>query len=288
MAKTSTIFITGATGRVVSKLVESLLRSGNPVRMLVRDSQKAASFQALGASVCLGDLNQVDHLVAAMEGCDRLFSIPPNTMNQAQQEIHLFQAAKQANIRRVFKLSTVKSDPESPCQFFKQHAIAEQYLKQSGIEFTIVQSNSFMQNFLWFTHEMKTKGTLSIPMRDAKTAPVDIRDIVRASSVILSEEGHEGKVYNLTGSELLSLQEIAEKLSAVTNQKITYINASPSDFKQTLIRASVPEWFAEAAATSWQVASKGKPTITDAITKIGKQQPITFDEFVWEYKAVFR
>ena len=56
---------------------------------------------------------------------------------------------------------------------------------------------------------------------------------------------------------------------------------------ETLIRASVPEWFAEAVTTSWQVASQGKPTITDAITKIGKQEPITFDEFAWEHKAVF-
>jgi uncharacterized protein YbjT (DUF2867 family) len=280
------ILITGATGRVGSKLVESLVHSGKSVRVLVRNSQKAAGFQALGASVSLGDLNQSDCLEVAMQGCDRLFSIPPNTLNQAQQEIHLFQAAKRANIRRVVKLSTVKSDPESPCHFFKQHTIAEQYLEQSGIEFTIVQSNSFMQNFLWFTHEMRTNGTLSLPMRDAKTAPVDIRDIVRVSSVILTEEGHEGKVYNLTGSGLLSLQEIAEKLSTATNRKITYIDASPLDFKQTLIRSGVSEWFAEAAAISWQIASEGKPTITNAVAKVGGKQPITFDEFVWDYRAV--
>ncbi len=173
--------------------------------MLVRNPQKVTILKALGASAFLGDLNQSDHLEEALRECDHLFSIPPNTLNQAQQEIQLFQAAKRANIRRVVKLSTVKSDPESPCHFFKQHAIAEQYLKQSDMEFTIVQSNSFMQNFLWFTHEMRIKGTLSLPMRVAKTAPIDIRDVVRVSSEILVKEGHEGKVYNLTGSGLLSL-----------------------------------------------------------------------------------
>ncbi len=55
------ILITGATGRVGSKLVESLLRSGKQVRVLVRNSQKAANLQALGASVCLGDLNRLDY-----------------------------------------------------------------------------------------------------------------------------------------------------------------------------------------------------------------------------------
>jgi uncharacterized protein YbjT (DUF2867 family) len=280
------IFVTGATGRVGSKLVESLLRSGERVRVLVRNPQKVKILQAWGASVFLGDLNQLDCLEEALWGCDHLFSIPPNTLNQAQQEIHLFQATKRANIRRVVKLSTVKSDPESPCQFFKQHAIAEQYLKQSGIEFTILRSNSFMQNFLWFTHEMKTKGTLSLPMKAAKTAPIDIRDVVRVSCATLLEEGHEGKVYNLTGSGLLSLQEIAEKLSTATNKKITYIDTSPLDFKQTLIQSGVSEWFAEALAISWQIASEGKPSITNAVAKVGGKQPITFDEFVWDHKAV--
>ena len=282
------ILITGATGRVGHKLAKSLIQSGEQVKMLVRNSKKAASLQSLGASICIGDLNQLDCLDIALQGCDRLVSIPPNTINQAEQEIQLYQIAKLTGIQHIVKLSTVKADLESPCQFFKQHAIAEQYLKKSGIKFTILQSNSFMQNFLWFTHEIKTKGTLSIPMEDAKTAPIDICDVVHVGVAILKGGGHESKTYNLTGSELLSLQEIAEKLSAVTHQKITYVSASPFAFKQILIRAGVPEWFAEAVVMSWQVASQGKPTITDTITKIGKQQPITFDEFAWDYKAVFR
>ena len=282
------ILMTGATGRVGSKLTESLIQSGEQVKVLVRNSKKAENLQVLGASVCLGDLNQPDHLDVALQGCDRLFSIPPNTINQAEQEIQLYQIAKLTGIRHIVKLSTVKSDLESPCQFFKQHAIAEQYLKQSGVKFTILQSNSFMQNFLWFTHEIKTKGTLSLPMEDAKTAPIDIRDVVHVGVSILKEGGHESKTYNLTGSESLSLQEIAEKLSAVIHQKITYVNASPFAFKQTLVRAGVPKWFAESVVMSWQVASQGKPTITDVIAKIGKQQPITFDEFAWDYQAAFR
>lgn len=156
----SMILVTGATGRFGSKLVESLLKADKRVRVLVRNPQKAVSFQALGASVFLGNLNQPDSLNAALQRCDRLLSIPPNTLNQAEQEIRLFQTAKRAGIQHIVKFSTIKSDPESSCHFFKQHAIAEQYLKQSDIQFTILQSNSFMQNFLWFSHEMKTKGTL--------------------------------------------------------------------------------------------------------------------------------
>jgi uncharacterized protein YbjT (DUF2867 family) len=280
------ILVTGATGRVGSRLVESLLKLGKRVKVLARNPQKAASLQALGAAVFLGDLNQPDCLEEALRGCDRLVSISPNTLNQAEQEIKLFQAAQQTNIHRIVKLSTVKSELESPCQFFRQHAIAEQYLKQSGFEFTIVQSNSFMQNFLWFAREIRTGGTLSLPMRDAKTAPIDIRDVVDVVSAILTEDGHEGATYNVTGSELLSLQKIAEKLSVVTNRKIIYIDVSPVTFKQILLQSGVSDWYAEAVAESWQVANKGQPTITDVVARIGRKQPITFDEFVRDHKVV--
>ena len=145
-----------------------------------------------------------------------------------------------------------------------------------------------MQNFLWFAREIKAQGTLSLPMEHAETAPIDIHDVVCVGAAILKGEGYEGKTYNLTGSERLSLQEIADKLSAVTNQKITYVNMSPFDFKQILLRSGIPEWFAEAVVMSWQVASQGKPTITDAIIKIGQQQPITFDKFAWDHQALFR
>lgn len=279
------IIIAGATGRVGSKLVESLLKAGEPVRVLTRNPQKAASLQAVGASVVLGDFTQLNALNAALSGCDRLMDIPPNTLNQAEQEIQLFEAAKSAGIQHIVKLSTVKANPESNCHFFKQHAIAEKYLKQSGVRFTILQSNSFMQNFLWFTPEIRTQGTFSLPMKEAKTAPVDIRDVVRVAHMVLTRMDGEGNIYNMTGLEMFPLKDIAEQLSASANKKITYINVSPCDFKQTLLQAGLHKWYAEAIVASWQVASEGHPTITNIVSEITGRRPIAFEQFVQDYSS---
>ena len=113
------ILVTGGTGRVGGKLVESLLKAGERVRVLTRNPQKAVSLHASGASVILGDLAQLKRVNAALCGCDRLISIPPNTLNQAEQEIQLFEAAKCAGIQHIVKLSTVKADPKSSCHFCK-------------------------------------------------------------------------------------------------------------------------------------------------------------------------
>jgi uncharacterized protein YbjT (DUF2867 family) len=282
------IIIMGATGRVGSKLVESLLKAGEPVRVLTRNPKKAANLQESGASVILGDFTQLSDLNAALSGCDRLISIPPNTLNQAEQEIRLFEAARYADIQHIIKLSTVKANPESSCHFFKQHAIAEEYLKQSGVKFTILQSNSFMQNFVWFTPEMRTQGTLSLPMKGAKTAPVDIRDVVRVAHMVLTRADDAGKTHNITGVETLSLKDITEQLSVAANKRITYINVSACDFKRTLLQAGLHEWYAEAIVASWQVASEGQPTVTDTVAEVTGRQSITFEQFVRDYECAFK
>lgn len=278
------ILVTGATGRVGSKLVATLLKAGEPVRVLTRNSHKAATLHRFGASVVVGDFTQLSTLKAALSGCERLMSIPPNTLNQAEQEIRLFEVAKCAGVQHIIKLSTAKASPESACHFFKQHAIAEEYLKQLGVAFTILKSNSFMQNFLWFTHEMKTKGTLSLPMKDASTAPVDIRDVVHTARRILTKAEYKGKTLNVTGLEMLSLQNIAKKLSAATNGKIRYVNISAGDFKRTLLQYGLQDWHAESVVTSWQVASQEPPIVTDTVVEITGKRPITFEQFIQDYK----
>lgn len=281
------ILVTGATGRVGSQLTERLLASGNGVKVLSRSPKKVERLESLGASVCLGDLNDPHTVEAALEECNCLFSIPPNTFNQAAQEIQLFQLAARAGVDRIVKLSSAKAMLESPCHFFRQHALSEQHLKQRGGNFTILRSNSFMQNFLWFAGEMRTKGTLSLPMGDAKTAPVDIRDVVSAASKVLMEDGCEGETYNLTGMERLSLQDIAAKFSAAGDREVTYVDIAPTEFNRRLVEAGAPTWFAEAVTVAWQVARKGRPIMADDIEKVMNNQPLSFNEFVRDYKSKF-
>lgn len=281
------IFITGGTGRVGKPLVRSLLKAGVEVKVLVRNPQKAANLSKLGVFTVLGDLDRPEVFDSELRECDRLISIPANTTDQAEQEICLFQAAKRAGIEYIVKLSTIKANLKSTCHFFQQHAIAEQYLERSSLKFTILRANSFMQNFLWFASEIKTQGTLSLPMKDSKTVPIDINDVVNVARIILTTEKYRKKMYNITGSQMLSLSEIAKKLSLVAGKKITYVDASPINFKQTLLQFGLQDWYAKSIVAAWQVASQEQPTITDEVAEITDKQPTTFEQFAKEYQYVF-
>lgn len=281
------IFVTGGTGRVGKQLIELLLKHGIKVKALVQNPQKGANLSKFGVSVVIGDLNRPEVLNSALCECDRLISIPANTINQAEQEIRLFQAAKRAKIEQIVKISTIKANLESTCHFFQQHAIAEQYLEQSDLNFTILKPNSFMQNFIWFASEIKTQGTLSLPMKDSKIVPVDIFDIVNIARIILTTEKNMEKTYNITGTQMFSLLEIAKKISSVAGKKITYIDVSPINFKQTLLQFGLQDWYAKSIVAAWQVATEEQATITNVVTEITDKQPTTFEQFAREYQYIF-
>jgi uncharacterized protein YbjT (DUF2867 family) len=280
------ILVLGGTGRLGRETVKLLAATaGQKVRVLVRE--KAAEFTAAGVEIVTGEMTDAESLAQALRNVGRVFTIPPNVRDQAGMESRIYRAAQRAGVNHIVKLSTVKADRNSPCYFFQQHALAEQSLKDSGVAFTILRSNSFMQNLLWFAAEIKTKGRFSLPMGGAKTAPVDIRDVAAVAYEVLISEGHHGATYNLTGPEKLSFVEIAQRLSAATGKQIEYRDVEPNKFLQMLLRAEIPGWYAEAVTASWTVARSGEPIVTDVVAELTKNPSKTFAQFAREYAAAF-
>ena len=282
------ILVLGGTGRLGRETVKLLSTSGtHKVRVLVRDPAKAAAFPDTGVEIVTGEMTDADSLAQAMRGVKRVFAIPPNIHDQADMESCIYRAARRADVSYIVKLSTVKADVNSPCHFFRQHAIAEEWLKTSGVAFAILRSNSFMQNLLWFAKEIKSKSRFSLPMGVAKTAPVDVRDVAAVASAILTGEARHDTTYNISGPEKFSFAEIANRLSAVTGKRIEYRDIAPAEFLDMLLRSGIPDWYAEAVTTSWTVARQGEPMLTDSVSALAKKSPITFEQFARDYADTF-
>ena len=280
------ILVLGGTGRLGRETVKLLSTSGtHKVRVLVRDPAKAAAFA--GVEIVTGEMTDANSLAQAMRGVKRVFTIPPNIRDQAEMESLIYRAACRAAVSHIVKLSTVKADVNSPCHFFRQHAIAEESLKTSGVAFTILRCNSFMQNLLWFAEEIKSKNRFSLPMGVAKTAPVDVRDVAAVASAILTGETRYDASYNISGPEKLSFVEIAHRLSAVIGKRIEYRDVAPAQFLKMLLRSGIPGWYAEAVTASWTVARQGEPLVTDSVSVLAKKSPITFEQFARDYADKF-
>jgi uncharacterized protein YbjT (DUF2867 family) len=128
---------------------------------------------------------------------------------------------------------------------------------------------------------------LSLPMGDAKTAPVDIRDAAAVAAAVLAEQTHDGVTYNITGPKEFSFAEIARELSRVIGKEIQYCNVAPEEFIKMLILSGVPRDHARAVTAAWAVARKGGPTITNVVLEVAKKKPITVEQFGRDYANAF-
>jgi uncharacterized protein YbjT (DUF2867 family) len=186
------------------------------------------------------------------------------------------------------KISSVGVKPDSPVSFFRWHAGTEQHLKDSGLPFTILQPNFFMQNTFSFAPTIVKEGKFYGAAKNGKIAAVDIRDVASVAARTLTDPGHEGKTYLITGPEAITLSDVAAKLSAALGKPVTYDNVPGEALRQALLGAGLQEWQATGLVELHEsLAENAAGTVTDVVEKIAGKKPIPFDQFARDFRAAF-
>jgi len=284
------ILITGATGTNGIEIVKLLSRSGVPCRALIRNPQKSAMVSALpGVEIVQGDLARPESLVPALEGIDKALLCSSIGPELAEVQGNFVHAAKGAGVRHVIKISGMDAAVHSEWRFLRWHGKAEQELEDSGLAFTHLQANQFMQVYLRFQPTIASSGKFYAASKDSRVSPVDVRDIAAVAAAVLGGSGHEGKKYVLTGPEALTYTDVADKLSAATGNKVTYVDVPLEAAKKALLDGGAPEWFAEGQMEQFRFRWQGNQSrVTSTIADVAKTKPTSFDEFAREYAAYFR
>ncbi len=282
------IIVTGATGNIGGEIVRLLSLKGAQVRALVRDPQKAQELAQKGIELAQGDFDNTDSMDKALSGVESAFLLSPSTPQQVEQQGNFVEAAKRAGVRHIVKLSGAGASENNPQQFARWHWQVEQHIRNSGIPFTFVQPIYFMQNFLGKdTAQMIAKqGRFAAPIDpDLKFNVVDSRDIAAVAANVLAETGHEGKTYVVTGPELLSSNEHAEKFSAALGKHVSFINVPAEAFKNILLGAGQPQWLASSVVELFENLDT---YITNIVNEVTKREPITFDQFIQDNVHAFK
>jgi uncharacterized protein YbjT (DUF2867 family) len=284
------ILVTGATGLNGGELVRLLSARGVPVRALVRNPKKAEALAALpGVEVVEGDMARPETLAAALRGVDRAMLISSSDTTMQEVQSNFVDAARTAGVQHVVKLSGIMPELDSPFRFARMHGEIEKKLERSGIAYTHLRAGEFMHSYFRQVPNILAKGALFLPMEDAKIASIDVGDIAEVAAVILTTEGHEGRIYPLTGPEALSMAEVAGKLSTATGTTIRYVNVPPAQARQAQIDAGMPEARADALVELFAERRKGKEANVHAdIEAIIGRRATSFDEFATRYAAIFR
>ncbi|MFW6068949.1 MAG: SDR family oxidoreductase [Chloroflexota bacterium] len=241
MADPGKVLVTGATGNTCSILVPALREAGVDVRAFIRDEAKAQDLRASGVEVVIGDLDQPETIKPAVKGVDKVYLLTWNGPTQEQQAKNVIQAAQEAGSPHIVRHSMWGSENS---RIIKQGLAVEEALKASGLPWTILKPTFVMQNLMLAAQTVVENGTIYWDLNDGELAMIDIRDVADAAFATLTESGHEGQSYILTGPEAVSLHDVADELSAVLDKDVMYVAVSHEAALESMVSMGLPEWIA--------------------------------------------
>lgn len=286
------ILVTGATGQFGSKAMDHLLNKGvnaSEISALVRDAAKEQSLKDKGIELQVGDYTDYDSLVKAFQGVDKLLLISSNDRgtveNRTAHHINVIKAAKDAKVKHIVYTSFVrkpKFEESAIAAFQNSHVQSEQFLKNSGIDYTILQNGIYLEMISIFAGEKVTEtGVIMYPAQDGKASWVLREELAEAAAHVLTTEGHENKIYPLTNTESVSFEEIAKELSGTLGKEIQYQSPSVNEFESILKQFGVPALYI-GMFTMWAVAqAQGALDLDDAnLASFLGRKPTTVKQFI--------
>src|SRR5215210_2546579 len=290
MANSGKILITGATGKVGGAVLDNLGTADVDLRALTRDESKAQSLRDRGVEAVVGDFLEPETLGPALEGVSTVFLLTPIHPDQVPQASNVIEAARDSgNDPRIVRLSVHQASHEAPTRISRQHAEIEDQLTSSGLPYTLLRPQSFMQNTLTTARTVASEGTIYQPFKDGRLGMINTRDIGEVAAKVLTEEGHEGKVYTLTGPAAISFYDVAEALSEVLGKEVSYIAISLEAAKAAMLNRGFAEWRADALNEYAKAHSEGySDWTTDDLEQITGHPAASYKGFATDFQLLFR
>ena len=291
------ILVTGATGTLGSEVVRQL-SSATPavnIKAALHSAQSIKKVKEEGdrVEVVLIDYNKPETLKEALNQVDKLFLLTPDVPNAHELASNLVIEAKKAGIRHIVKQSVMGADLEADVGTMRLHRQAERIIEKSGIPFTFLRPNEFMQNFINFhSPSIKNNNAFYLPLEDAKVSLVDVRDIAAVAVKSLTEDRndkHDNKTYLITGPEAQSYHQAAEILSNATDKKISYVNISEEEARGAMKEMGMSDWIINTISELYGYFRKGNASqVSSAVEEVTGKKPISFSQFAKDYAEAFR
>jgi uncharacterized protein YbjT (DUF2867 family) len=280
--------VIGGTGLVGSTVVDELLRRKADVRLLVREEK--ASLPS-GVDVAVGDLLDPPAVERAMDGCDQLYLLNAVTPDELTQGLVAYDLAKRRKLRQVVYHSVFRVEEFHDVPHFASKFAIESALRAFDVPWTVIRPNYFFQNDKTLREPLIGSGVYPTPLGDTGISAVDVRDIAEATAIALTSDGHEGRVYNLNGPDLLSGPKAAEIWSGLLGRTIRYTGHDMDAFEAAM-RERAPAWAAFDIRMMFQgYLERGfaaGPGDLETLTALLGHSPRTYEAFARETAAEWR
>lgn len=286
MTSDNPILVTGATGNTGRPLVEALARLGVPVRAMVRDPASRTTLPD-GVQVAVADFDDAASLAAALDGAGRAYLVTPSSEQAGAQQKRFADLAAAAGVRHLVVLSQLAAAEDSPVRFLRYHAAVERHVRDLGIGYTFLRPNLFFQGLLALAKPIAAEGRFFAPIGDALVSAVDVRDIADVAAAVLTQAGHEGATYTLTGPAAVTHAEMAAALGAALGREITFTDVPPEAFAESL-RGVLPPWQVEGLLEDYAHYRRGEAAmVSPAVAEVTGHPATDFAQFARDYAPAF-
>ena len=267
------IVVTGATGHLGRLTVEALLARGVPADRIVatgRRTEVLADLADRGVTVRRADYSDPDTLRTAFAGAEQLLLVSGSEIGQRlPQHRNAIAAAKDAGVRLIAYTSLTRADTSS-LPIAGEHSGTEQALAESGIPHVVLRNGWYTENY---TDQLATYLEHGIvgSAGSGRVSAATRADYAEAAAVVLTEDGHQGAVYEL-GGEAFTMAELAAAVSAATGQHVAYTDVPVEEYARVLVGAGLPEPVAAAYADMDRAIADGALLVEgdDLATLIGR------------------
>jgi uncharacterized protein YbjT (DUF2867 family) len=286
--KQAKILITGATGTVGTQLAIKLNALQIPFRAMVRRESNKLLKSLPYAEIVTADMANTESLAMALQGIDKSFLLTDSSEHAEQLQLNFVNAAHNAGVQHIVKLSQLASETQSPVRFLRYHARVENRIKELGFTYTFLRPNLYMQGFIALKDYIKQDGKFYAAIGNSVVSLVDVRDIAAVAAHSLTEAGHENKIYNITGEETLTHYQLAQIFSSVLNKEVAFIDVSPEQMEGALKAAGFPDWQLGGLTEDYAHYARGEAAqVYNTVKEVTGIPAISFEQFVSDHKALF-
>lgn len=240
------ILVTGATGNLGSSVIEQLQKNISKEQFIATSSSDSGvdKLNKKGFKARIANFDNINTLNEAFKGIDKLLLISTMAQNRFEQHKNVIDAAKNQGVKHIIYTSLAIKDINTSGvkDLMISHFETEDYIKSSGLTYTILRNTMYADALGQILGENALNQDINLPAGDGKVPFVLRREMGEGIANLLIQDGHEDKVYAITGSKQFGLNEIAEVLTEISNSKINYNNISSADFNAFLESIGFPEF----------------------------------------------
>ncbi len=288
------VLVIGAAGNIGRLVVRAVLDRGVAVTALVRDTERAVPqgsvLAAPGVTRVIGDLTRPASIRRAMTGCSSVFVVTPHSPDQVELQRTAVDAAADCGARLVKLSSWGPSVFEgSPVPGARRHWETQQYALSRGVPSTFLCPNYFMHVLInRYAAEVRRRGVLVSPAGWRGISMVDARDVAEVAGRVLTEDGHAGRTYTLSGPTAPTYPQLADMLSELTGRPVRYHYLSDFEFDTWMAAEGRHHWETEHAAAIFAFyRAGGGELVTDHVQRITGHAPRSIEDFLAERYAEF-